>query len=71
MPGTRIITGSWAVGKELTLIEAVQSALQESIKIPDWDRDVVVDVYDPDAVNWGLRGGIPASEIDFGYKIEV
>lgn len=128
MPSTRIVTGHWAVGKELALIEAVQSALQEAIKIPDWDRDVVVDVYgaqhrivptgksalwtrveihlfsgrsadakralylsivhnlaalgvpgdhikiiliEVDAVNWGLRGGIPASEIDFGFKIDV
>lgn len=24
-----------------------------------------------DAENWGMRGGIPASEIDFGYCVDV
>jgi len=128
MPSTRIVTGEWARGREPDLIEAVQSALLKSIKIPDWDRDVVVDCYDdkrrivptgrsdrytrieielfagrsleakralyrtivqnlsalgvPEAdiktilievpaQNWGVRGGVPASEVDLGFKVEV
>ena len=45
MPSTRIATGEWARGREMELINAVQSALETSIKIPDWDRDIVVDIY--------------------------
>lgn len=46
MPCVRIATGTWAVGVEMKLIEAVQSALVSAFKIPDWDRDVVLDLYD-------------------------
>ena len=46
MPCVRIATGEWTVGVEMKLIEAVQSALVSSFKIPEWDRDVVLDLYD-------------------------
>lgn len=46
MPCVRIATGNWAVGREMDLIEAVQSALVSAFKIPEGDRDVVLDVYD-------------------------
>jgi hypothetical protein len=42
----RIATGTWAVGVEMKLIEAVQSALVSAFKISAWDRDVVLDLYD-------------------------
>ena len=128
MPFVRIATGKWAVGVEMKLIEAVQSALVSSFKIPEWDRDVVLDLYDadrrivstgrserytrieivgiaartidakralfkavvenleavgvpptetriymiePPAESWGIKGGIPASEADIGFKIDV
>jgi phenylpyruvate tautomerase PptA (4-oxalocrotonate tautomerase family) len=128
MPSTRIVTGEWARDREMELIEAVRSALVIAIKIPDWDRDIVVDLYDgqrrivptgssdrytrieielfqgrsmeakralyraivqnvsalgvPESEiktilievpsqNWGLRGGLPASEIDLGFKVDV
>jgi phenylpyruvate tautomerase PptA (4-oxalocrotonate tautomerase family) len=46
MPCVRIATGKWAVGFEMKLIEAVQSALVHAFKIPESDRDVVLDLYD-------------------------
>jgi phenylpyruvate tautomerase PptA (4-oxalocrotonate tautomerase family) len=46
MPSTRITTGIWARGSETKLIEAVQGALLAALKIPDYDRDVVLDLYD-------------------------
>lgn len=46
MPCVRIATGHWAVGSELKLIEAVQSALVAAFRIPESDRDVVLDLYD-------------------------
>lgn len=128
MPSTRITTGTWAHGSEMQIIEAVQSALQLTLKIPDYDRDVVLDLHDKHtrivptdrserytrvevslfsgrsieakrslyksvvenlskvgipateikivlteltAENWGLRGGLPASDIDLGFKVGV
>jgi phenylpyruvate tautomerase PptA (4-oxalocrotonate tautomerase family) len=128
MPSSRITTGTWAKGQEATIIESVQNALLASLKIPDYDRDVVLDLYDEvsrivptgrseryarieiilfsgrsleakktlyrtivanlsaldvpaeeikiilievPADNWGLRGGLPASEIDLGFRIDV
>ncbi|GIQ77865.1 tautomerase [Bradyrhizobium sp. RD5-C2] len=128
MPSTRITTGIWARGIETEVIEAVQDALLAALKIPDYDRYVVLDLYDDAARivptgrserytrieillfsgrslaakralysavvanlaalgvpaneiktvlievpsdNWGLRGGLPASEIDLGFKVDV
>jgi hypothetical protein len=128
MPSTRITTGTWARGNEAGIIEAVQNALRSSLKIPDYDRDVVLDLCKPSsriipsgrsdrytrveiilfagrsletkrtlyetvianlsavgvptnevktvlievpAENWGLRGGLPASEIDLGFRVDV
>ncbi|MCD6405917.1 MAG: tautomerase family protein [Planctomycetes bacterium] len=33
--------------------------------------DVHIILYEPPLENWGMRGGIPASELDFGYKVDV
>jgi phenylpyruvate tautomerase PptA (4-oxalocrotonate tautomerase family) len=128
MPSTRITTGTWVTGTEAGVINAVQTALLSALKIPDYDRDVVLDVYDtatrivptgrserytrvevtmfsgrsldakralyravvenlsalgvpPNEIkivlievppeNWGLRGGLPASEIDLGVEVNV
>src|SRR5215510_8708954 len=46
MPSTRITTGAWAQGHEPEVIESVQSALLTSLKIPDWDRDIALDLHD-------------------------
>lgn len=46
MPSARVVTGEWARGLEMRLIEAVQAAMIDTIKIPEWDRDIVVDLYD-------------------------
>ena len=46
MPSTRITTGTWARASEQEVIAAVQSALLSALKIPDNDRDVVIDIYE-------------------------
>ena len=46
MPCVRIATGTWAAGSEMKLIEAVQTALVAAFRIPEGDRDVVLDLYD-------------------------
>ena len=32
---------------------------------------VKVLLRESDAENWGIRGGVPASEVDLGFKIDV
>ena len=128
MPSTLIATGEWAQGREMELIMAVQSTLLTALQIPEWDRDVLVDLYDRkrrivptrkseqftrieiklfigrslkakralyqsivqnlfavgiprDEIkivlveipleNWGVRGGLPASDSDIGFKVNV
>jgi hypothetical protein len=128
MPCVRIATGLWATGQETQLIEAVQSALVSAFRIPEGDRDVVLDLYpenrrvvpagrsdrytrveivgiaarsaeakrtlyrtivdnlerlgvprlesrivmiEPPAENWGIKGGIPASEAQLSFRIDV
>jgi phenylpyruvate tautomerase PptA (4-oxalocrotonate tautomerase family) len=128
MPCVRIATGVWAAGLEMKLIEAVQSALVAAFRIPEGDRDVVLDLYsenrrvvaagqserytrveiigiaarsleakralfraiadnleavgvprnemrifliEPPAENWGIGGGVLASEADIGFKVNV
>lgn len=46
VPSARIAPGEWARGREMALIDAVQSTMLSAIKIPEWDRDIVLDVYD-------------------------
>jgi phenylpyruvate tautomerase PptA (4-oxalocrotonate tautomerase family) len=33
--------------------------------------DVMIILLEPPLENWGVRGGKPASEIDFGFKIDI
>jgi hypothetical protein len=34
-------------------------------------KDVFIVLQEVPVENWGLRGGIAATDIDFGFKIEV
>ena len=34
-------------------------------------RDVMIVLREPPLDNWGLRGGVPASEIKFDFKLDV
>ena len=33
--------------------------------------DVFIVVYEPPLDNWGIRGGVPASEVDLGFNLNV
>jgi phenylpyruvate tautomerase PptA (4-oxalocrotonate tautomerase family) len=33
--------------------------------------DVFIVLYEPPLENWGIRGGVPASEVDLGYNLKV
>lgn len=128
MPSTRVSTGTWAQSRGPEILEAVQAALVEALRIPPTDRDVVLEIMDEShrilrpgrsdrftrveitlfsgrslaakrqlykalvrnlsalgvpekevktvlievpPENWGLRGGVPASEVDLGFEINV
>lgn len=34
-------------------------------------HDIMILLLEPPLENWGVRGGQPASEVDFGFKIDV
>ena len=34
-------------------------------------RDVKILLRESGAENWGIRGGVPASEVDLGFKVDV
>ena len=128
MPNTLIATRSGWITDPAAVIDAVQSALRETVKIPEWDRalrliehpashfavppgrgekftlveismfsgrsmaakralyqtivhnlaalgvpalDIKITLIEIPPENWGVRGGMPASEIDLGFKIDV
>jgi phenylpyruvate tautomerase PptA (4-oxalocrotonate tautomerase family) len=128
MPNTLIATRSGWIDDTAAVIDAVQSALREALKIPEADRtlrliehpvshfavppgrgqkftlvevtmfsgrsmeakrtlyqaivrnlaavgipplDIKITLIETPPENWGLRGGMPASEIDLGFKIDV
>jgi phenylpyruvate tautomerase PptA (4-oxalocrotonate tautomerase family) len=33
--------------------------------------DIFIVLNEPPLENWGIRGGVPASEVDIGFKIDV
>lgn len=51
------------------LYKELSNALAELLTIAPSSVLILLDEHD--AENWGTRGGIPASEIDFGYSINV
>ena len=65
MPSTRITTGTWARGREASVLESVQEALLSSLKIPDYDRDIVLDLYEAD------RRIVPSGRSERYTRIEV
>jgi len=34
-------------------------------------KDIKIVLYEVPKENWGIRGGVPASEVDLGFKVEV
>jgi phenylpyruvate tautomerase PptA (4-oxalocrotonate tautomerase family) len=35
------------------------------------ENDIKIILLEVPLQNWGIRGGVPASEIDIGFKIDV
>jgi len=57
-----------SVDAKRALYKAVVSKFTE-IGVPK--NDIRIVLHDIPKENWGIRGGIPASEVDLGFKVEV
>jgi phenylpyruvate tautomerase PptA (4-oxalocrotonate tautomerase family) len=57
-----------SMGAKRALYQAIVRNLA-ALDVPPLDIKITLIETPPD--NWGLRGGMPASEIDLGFKIEV
>lgn len=33
--------------------------------------DILIIIHEPPMENWGIRGGMPASEVDIGFRVDV
>jgi hypothetical protein len=128
MPNTLIATRAGWITDPVAMVDAVQAALREALKIPEGDRtlrliehpashfaippgcgekftlvevtmfsgrsmgakrtlyqaivrnlaalgvpmlDIKITLIETPTENWGIRGGMPASEIDLGFKVDV
>lgn len=48
-----------------------ESVVSKFTEIGISKKDIFIVLHDVPRDNWGIRGGIPASEVDLGFKIEV
>ncbi len=48
-----------------------QTIVQNLQKLDIQTSDVLIVLNEPQFDNWGVRGGVPASEIDLGFKVDV
>lgn len=48
-----------------------QTIVARFVELGVGKQDIRIVLHDVPKDNWGIRGGIPASEIDLGFKIEV
>jgi phenylpyruvate tautomerase PptA (4-oxalocrotonate tautomerase family) len=51
--------------------ELYKSVVSKFAEIGVPKKEIFIVLHDVPRDNWGIRGGIPASEIDLGFKIEV
>jgi 4-oxalocrotonate tautomerase family enzyme len=69
-PGERItVFKGRTLEAKRKLYKELSNALAELLAIAPSSVLILLDEHD--AENWGMRGGIPASEIDFGYSVNV
>jgi phenylpyruvate tautomerase PptA (4-oxalocrotonate tautomerase family) len=50
------------------LYHAVVSGLEAVGVQPD---DVVIVIHEPPMENWGVEGGVPASEVELPFRVDV
>lgn len=52
-----------------SLFKAIVDNLEKSLGIKK--TDVLIVIHELEKENWGVRGGVPATEVDFGFNIEI
>lgn len=60
-------------GRSLEVKRALYKEIVECLsESPDiMDTDILIVLHEPPLENWGIRGGIPASEVDLGFKVDI
>jgi phenylpyruvate tautomerase PptA (4-oxalocrotonate tautomerase family) len=48
-----------------------QSLVKNLAELGTDPMDMFIVLYEPPMENWGIRGGIPASEVDLGFEVNV
>ena len=56
------------MGAKRTLYQAIVRNLA-ALDVPP--SDIKITLLETPPENWGVRGGLPASEIDLGFKVDV
>ena len=47
-------------------------ALVDGLTALDVPRnDILIVLHEPPMHNWGVNGGVPASEVDVGFKVDI
>jgi phenylpyruvate tautomerase PptA (4-oxalocrotonate tautomerase family) len=76
IPGTSenyvLVEVSMFSGRSLAAKRALYQGIVERFSLLGIDpSDITIVIYEVAPENWGIRGGIPASEIDLGFKVDV
>ena len=59
-------------GRSLEAKKALYQSIIGRFEVLGIPRDqVMIVLHEPPLDNWGFRGGIPASEMDIGFKLDV
>jgi len=59
-------------GRSIEAKRNLYRGIVENLKALGTDpMDVFIVLYEPPMENWGIRGGIPAGEVDLGFEVKV
>ena len=59
-------------GRSREAKRALYSAIVSKLGRLDVDpMDIIIILYEPPLENWGIRGGIPACDVDLGFDLNV
>ena len=58
-------------GRSLDAKRKLYHKLVQNLEEQIQPNDILVVLKEPPLDNWGVRGGMPASEIDLGFKLDV
>ena len=60
-------------GRSLDAKRKLYKSINDRLKSLGYSNpnDIVIVLLEPPLENWGIRGGIPASDVDIGFKLDV